>query len=148
MAYLLPTRAYLDFATRWATEDPNPTAKVDEAKRLKTLGEQGISGKLTEDFVRAVREMDELEGVVAPLAADEEDEEEAGSEAEADEPAAKRQRMIEPQPIATTSGLLSSNALQGLQYIAALKAQQGPTSTKAGSGAGLGGLADYGSDSD
>jgi len=51
---------------RWATEDPNPTAKVAEKRRLEDLGETGIAKRLPGDLVRAVREMDELEGIVGP----------------------------------------------------------------------------------
>lgn len=49
---------------RWATEDPNPKAKVYEYERLVELGKKGIGSKLTPEFIDAVRRMDELEGLV------------------------------------------------------------------------------------
>lgn len=124
---------------------------MEEASRTKRLGQEGISATLTPDFVHAVREMDELEGLAQPLPEPEEDEEQE-QDAE-DEPTAKRQRMIEPQPIqvpqSNTSGLLSSNALESLKYVTSLKQQQQQKSaTQAKPQSGLGGLADYGSDSE
>lgn len=105
---------------------------------------------LTPDFVRSVREMDELEGVVEPLP-----EEDDGQEEDEDEPSAKRQRMLEPTPADNTvptsvSGLLSNNALEGLKYVAAMKQKQKstPAPAPASNAVGLGGLADYGSDSE
>lgn len=52
---------------RWATEDPNPKAKVYEYERLVEMGHKGIGSKLTDEFVAAVRRMDELEGLAQPL---------------------------------------------------------------------------------
>lgn len=95
--------------------------------------------------------MDELEGLAQPLPQQEHDEQD-----EAEEPSAKRQRVIEPTPVQTptATGLLSSNALEGLKYVAALKAKNGgvllteqPKAQAAGGGS-LGALAGYGSDSD
>ncbi|GAA98997.1 uncharacterized protein L969DRAFT_50778 [Mixia osmundae IAM 14324] len=125
---------------RWATEDPNPTAKVMEHARLKVLGEEGVQAKLTPEFIESVRQLDELEGVVPPRSPPPEE----------IEPVSKRMRL-EPPPTAeliapaAKDGLLSMNALASLKYAASLKTQAAskpPTTT------GLGAIADYGSDSD
>lgn len=54
---------------RWATEDPNPAAKRQEHARLLKEGESGIQVSLDPEFVQRVRELDELEGKVAPRTA-------------------------------------------------------------------------------
>jgi len=119
------------------------------------LGEAGIAAKLDPDFVQAIREMDELEGVVEPRIAIE-----AGSTAGEDEDdgrASKRARIesrpaqaplpIEPPPAPQQTGLLSAHALESLRYVAALKqAQPANAAYKPTKPGGLQALADYGSD--
>ncbi|CEQ41855.1 SPOSA6832_03601, partial [Sporobolomyces salmonicolor] len=147
---------------RWATEDPNPTAKRSEHARLVQEGERGIARALDPDFVQRVRELDELEGTVEPRRpADEGDGEGDGDE---DARAGKRQRIeIEEEPRqpalpveapppppapAGAAGILSAHAVDSLKYMAALRQQKQaqPVVVKASTPAGLGGLAAYGSD--
>lgn len=150
----------------WATEDPNPAASRAEAKRLLELGEQGIAKALDPEFVQRVRELDELEGVVAPRELSPEEEQQGQEQDE--EPSAKRQR-IEPSSAAAAappaqaaieaapapsvaSGILSAHAVDSLKYMASLRekrAAQPVAVVKAPTkSTGLGALADYGSDSD
>lgn len=134
-------RIHLTLTGRWATEDPNPTAKVEEAARLVVEGEKGITKALDPEFVARVREMDELEGTVEPLPQlpDQESEDD-------EQPVAKRQRIeAKPQQV-IASGILSSSALEGLKMVAGLK-ERVPVKQATKKTAGLANLA-YGSDSD
>lgn len=125
---------------RWATEDPNPRAKVFEYKRLVRIGQQGIGTKLTPEFIDAVRRMDELEGLVEPqqIAYEAGDvrslpaEQRAALEAarargtlsgngNGAEPAARKTRTGEPSQ---AKGLLSGSALDSLKKAAALRKQK------------------------
>jgi len=142
---------------RWATDDPNPVAKVREKRRLVELGEEGIAKKLPVEFVQAIQEMDELEGLEnAPshpsLPA------RPGTEG-GDERASKRFKTIEgtgssapplpTQPPPVQTGLLSQTAIDSLRYIAAVRQQNQAAAPPTGTPStttGLGGLADYGSD--
>ncbi|KAH9847662.1 hypothetical protein C2E23DRAFT_847552 [Lenzites betulinus] len=142
---------------RWATEDPNPTSKVAEKRRLEDMGREVIQSKMDPRIVDAVRAVRALEDGVE---LEDEEIEEDGRET-------KRQRMIEdapespqepspptqsPQP-QPTSGILSADALEGLKYFAEIRKKNGlgPASLqpKAMAGppppAGLG-LGDYDSD--
>jgi len=138
---------------RWATEDPNPTTKVSEKRRLEEWGQEAISKKLQEggheEFVAAVRSIKALEdGIVL--------EEDAGLDEQdgTSEPQAKRRRIDSAgsQPSAEEplkpTGLLSADTLEGLRYFADIRKRSGAaTSHHAPKTAGLG-LADYGSDDD
>lgn len=136
---------------RWATEDPNPTAKIAEQKHLVKTGQEGIAKALDPDFVQAVREMDEFEGLVEPRKrealeappADDEQPETGGKRARIEAPAAEP----EPQPT-QPAGILSANAIDSLKFLASLKQQPAVKAAPAAAPTGLGGLADYGSDSD
>jgi hypothetical protein len=142
---------------RWATEDPNPVAKVREAKRLDELGAAGVATQLTPEFVRQVRQLDELDGIVEPLPDEHDDaRDETGASDDDREPAPKRARIeaggdvVEAQSHQPQQGLLSATALNSLKLAAKLKQQQaekGAISADAGGG-GLAGLAGYGSDED
>lgn len=127
---------------RWATEDPNPTAKVEEAARLVTEGEKGITKALDPEFVARVREMDELEGIVEPLPQLPDQE----SASEEDEPVAKRQRIEAKPVVSSVPGILSSSALEGLKGVAGLR-EKVPIKQQQAKKVGLASLA-YGSDSD
>lgn len=149
-------------ACRWASEDPNPAAKTADVSHLVKLGEAGIARGLDPNFVQAVREMDELEGLVP--ARTEEDDEEPVTEEEGVERAPKRARIeppttqtqpplpVEPAPApAPPMGLLSANALDSLRYVASLRQETGGRKAvvvKKAPVSGLGSLADYGSDED
>lgn len=150
-------------------------AKRAEHKHLVQTGQDGIAAALDPDFVQAVREMDEFEGLVEPRKR--ELELESGAEDEVpqiEEQGGKKKARIEPPPpTALTSppsppppesnstqstGILSANAIDSLKFLASLHNQPGgatPLVQSAPKSApppavttGLGGLADYGSDSD
>ena len=40
---------------RWATEDPNPTSKVEERERLEAMGREAIQAKMDPRIVDAMR---------------------------------------------------------------------------------------------
>ena len=134
---------------RWATEDPNPTSKVSEKRRLEDMGQEVIRSKMDPRIVDAVRTIRALEdGDVL--------DDEGYIAEEGDEPQRKRQRMeIEdemstPPPADTKGGLLSADTLEGLKYFAEIRQRNGgqvqarPAPPPV---AGLG-LGDYGSDED
>ncbi|KAF8525865.1 hypothetical protein BU17DRAFT_74283 [Hysterangium stoloniferum] len=133
---------------RWATEDPNPTTKVLEKRRLEEWGQEAISKKLQEggheEFVDAVRSIKALEdGVVF----DQEDEDDT-----AEQPPSKRQRLADlsspppPQEASRHEGLLSADTLEGLRYFAEIRKRTLVSHEKSKSGGLI--LADYGSDED
>jgi len=135
---------------RWGTDDPNPKNRVDDSGSLIAAGEAGIAKKLPANLVRAVREMDELEGLVGAREDDFDDD--AHDEEALARGSAKRQRIggthqpravAAPPPPAQSNGLLSAAAMAGLQQVAALR--QAAPAKPAG---GLAGLGDYGSDDD
>ncbi|KAH9945113.1 uncharacterized protein BXZ73DRAFT_38446 [Epithele typhae] len=118
---------------RWATEDPNPTSKVSEKRRLEDMGREAIQAKMDPRIIDAMRSMRALEDGIG-LDADDEDLE--------DERGAKRQRI------------LSSDAMEGLKYFAEIRKQNGlglataqPKVTAPPPTGGLG-LGDYASDDD
>ncbi|KAI0649030.1 hypothetical protein C8Q79DRAFT_903689 [Trametes meyenii] len=143
---------------RWATEDPNPTSKVAEKRRLEEMGREAIQAKMDPRIVDAVRSMRALEdGTVL-----EDDTDEDGRES-------KRQRLAEdtidsldepyepsPPPESQqpqSSGILSSDALEGLKYFAEIRKKNGlgslapPSKVAAVPPPTLGlGLGDYASD--
>jgi len=131
---------------RWATEDPNPTTKVIEKRRLEEIGTAAITSKLDPrmvDAMRTVRALEEEEILVEELPLD-----------VPDEPARKRQRIEAPpdtdgdgQEQSTANGLLSAETLQGIKALADMRNQRmgkQPTAPKRG----LAALASYGSDDD
>ena len=146
---------------RWATEDPNPTSKVEERERLEAMGREAIQAKMDPriiDAVRAVRaleegveldsdgvpEVEELEN--APPAKRRRLELE-DSEATPEPPAGRHDEP--PKPI----GLLSADTLESLKYFTEIRQRNGLAngSAKAApkpsppTGLDLGG---YGSDED
>ncbi|GAA5929608.1 active spliceosome conformation promoter CWC2 [Sporobolomyces koalae] len=156
---------------RWATEDPNPAAKRSELARLKDQGAQGIAKALDPEFVKKVRQLDELEGLVEPLAEEpeQEDDEESATQGRnkraridpgqpplplEEAPPAIAAAATSAQPPKLASGILSADAVGSLQFMASLRAQkqQDPppavSKTLLVSKTGLGGLAAYGSDDD
>ena len=145
---------------RWATEDPNPTSKVAEKRRLEDLGREAIQAKMDPRIVDAMRSMRALE-----------DGEEYNPDDYADEQdnrGAKRPRLIEeaadededsppsePEPHSQQrSGILSADAMEGLKYFAEIRRKNGVRPAAAPARAapvppsgGLG-LGDYASDED
>jgi len=144
---------------RWATEDPNPTSKVAEKRRLEEMGQAAIRARMDPrvvDAMQAVRALEEGR----EYHADED------LEAGADQPEGKRRRiempetgqsegMEEPQEAEQPQGqgLLSAGTLESLRYFSELRRQNGaapapalaPSTKVQQPAAGLG-LGDYGSD--
>ena len=131
---------------RWATEDPNPTTKVIEKRRLEEIGTAGIASKLDPGMVDAMRAIRALEGgsLDEPLVE------------EGEEPPSKRRKLqtpVEDEPDEDEeeeeaegpqkAGLLSTETLESLRVLAEIRMKAGPS--KSGK-PGLSSLADYGSD--
>jgi len=150
---------------RWATEDPNPTSKVAEKRRLEEMGREAIQARMDPRILRAERQLKALEdGVV--LEDDDEDydvqdadeaDAQGDSEDEGDDTPDPKRRRIEPplasqeaQPPAST-GLLSADTLEGLKYFAEIRKRTGgpsiATAKPTASPVGMS-LGDYGSDDD
>jgi hypothetical protein len=146
---------------RWATEDPNPTSKVAEKRRLEEMGREAIQARMDPKILQAERQLKALEDGLVLEDVDEDydvqdaDEVDAQDDEEDDgSPDAKRRR-IEPPPQETqppaSMGLLSSDTLEGLKYFAEIRKRTGgptvatakPTTTPVGIS-----LGDYGSDED
>jgi hypothetical protein len=142
---------------RWATEDPNPTSKVAEKRRLEELGQVAIRARMDPrvvDAMQAVRALEEGREYHAEDGdADDED-----MEAGADQPDGKRRRIEMPEAGADPElekpqglGLLNAETLESLRYFSELRRQNGAAPAPAPStrvqqpAAGLG-LGDYGSD--
>jgi len=133
---------------RSATEDPNPTTKVIEKRRLEEIGTKAIQGKLDPrmvDAMRSIRALEEGEELHdgAEDGMDDSEEEEAS-----EEPASKRRKMEEAQPEEPPkNGLLSAETLEGIKALAAMRNKRAgvkPVVSKPG----LSALAAYGSDDD
>jgi len=143
---------------RWATEDPNPTSKVAEKRRLEEVGREAIQARMDPRILQAERQLKALEdGVVLEDDDGDYDVEDANEMDEQGEDEggahdAKRRRIEPPeqQPPAST-GLLSADTLEGLKYFAEIRKRSGgppvatakPTTTPVGIS-----LGDYGSDDD
>jgi hypothetical protein len=141
---------------RWATEDPNPTSKVAEKRRLEEMGREAIQARMDPKILQAERQLKALEdGVV--LEEDDDMEEADGVEVQDEDeesvPDAKRRRIEppprqEPQPPASTD-LLSADTLEGLRYFAEIRKRAGApavaTAKPTGTPVGIS-LGDYGSD--
>ncbi|GJJ08328.1 hypothetical protein Clacol_002539 [Clathrus columnatus] len=136
---------------RWATEDPNPTTKVLEKRKLEEWGQEAIAKKLQEgvheEFVDAVRSIKALEdGTVL----ENEDEDEGQDYTE--QPISKRRRLqesaISSEQAPQSSGLLSTDTLEGLRYFAELRKRSSDVSKIVGKPNIIGLIADYGSDDD
>lgn len=153
---------------RWATEDPNPTSKVAEKRRLEEIGQAAIRARMDPrvvDAMQAVRALEEGREYNVEDSLMDEDVETGG-----DEPEGKRRRidmpetgqpegaeeLPEPQELEPERprGLLNAETLESLRYFSELRRQNGaaPAPPPAPSSkvqrppaAGLG-LGDYGSD--
>lgn len=142
---------------RWATEDPNPTSKGVEKRRLEAMGQEVIKSKMDPSIVEAMRTVRALEdGDII-----EEDEDENG-------PQRKRQRiegpdaqegydpeddeMAEPPPpLPQPTGLLNMDTLESLKYFADIRQKNGVQPVlpaRPPPAAPLGLSLDYGSDDD
>ena len=145
---------------RWATEDPNPTSKVAEKRRLEEIGREAIQARMDPKILQAERQLKALEdGVV--LEDDDDAQETDGmdvqneDEGEEGTPDPKRRR-IEPSPLQgsqlpASTELLSADTLEGLKYFAEIRKRAGPpgiaTTKPTAAPVGMS-LGDYGSDDD
>ena len=158
---------------RWATEDPNPTSKVAEKRRLEEIGQAAIRARMDPrvvDAMQAVRALEEGREYHEEDGYADDD-----MEAEGDQPEGKRRRIEmpetgqsegmdespEPQEAEPGSekpqgqGLLSAETLESLRYFSELRRRKGAAPAPAAAPApstrvqqpapGLG-LGDYGSD--
>ncbi|KZT23273.1 hypothetical protein NEOLEDRAFT_1096268 [Neolentinus lepideus HHB14362 ss-1] len=150
---------------RWATEDPNPTSKVAEKRRLEEIGQKTIQEKMDPRIVDAMRAMRALEDgdVLGDEAGEEErdtkrrrlegEDEGEYSDVDYEQEAAllQAEAEAEAQQQQQASGLLSSDTLESLKYFAQIQKQNGVARTAASkpslasAPAGLG-LGDYASD--
>ncbi|KAG8814254.1 Pre-mRNA-splicing factor [Serendipita sp. 399] len=131
---------------RWATEDPNPTTKVIEKRRLEEIGTAAISSKLDPRMVDAMR-------TIRALEEGEEDVEDEDVVVEANPPNKRRktenasppEEELEREP--PKNGLLSEETLLGIKSLAEMRNKRmgGPPRPAK---SGLAGLAAYGSDED
>ena len=147
---------------RWATEDPNPTSKVAEKRRLEEVGREAIQARMDPKILQAERQLKALEvGVVledddGDYDGQDVDEMDAQGEGEDedDAPDVKRRRL-EPPPQGTQppplTGLLSADTLEGLKYFAEIRKRTGgpsvATAKLAATPVGMS-LGEYGSDDD
>lgn len=144
---------------RWATEDPNPTSKVEEHQRLEEMGRAAIQAKMDPRIIEAMRAVRALEEGV------ELDEGPEIEELEDERPQKKRRLELEngdgegeqeqsesaPQPQKPT-GLLSADTLESLKYFTEIRQRNAqatgiskPAAARKPPATGLG-LASYGSD--
>lgn len=124
---------------RWATEDPNPTSKVQEQWRILDMGKKAIQERMDPKLVDAMRAVKALEEGVELKDGEEEDGEDAeqrkelealangdGTDEESDldsAPRMKRRKLNDSQsiPSAQSNGLLNADTLEGLKYFAEIR---------------------------
>ena len=149
---------------RWATEDPNPTSKVAEKRRLEEIGQAAIRARMDPRVVDAMQSVRALEEGREYHAEDDLMDEDL--EAGGDGPEGKRRRIEMPETDDTEGmeesseaqeqrpqGLLNAETLESLRYFSELRRQNGaapapapaPSTKVQRPAAGLG-LGDYGSD--
>ncbi|KAI0306211.1 hypothetical protein B0F90DRAFT_1910540 [Multifurca ochricompacta] len=137
---------------RWATEDPNPTSKVAEKRRLEEIGQAAIRARMDPrvvDAMQTIRALEEARIITLK----------AGGGCNG--PEGKRRRIDGPETVEeppepqepAPEGLLSSETLESLRYFSELRRRNGGTPVAApvasfkvqrpATGLGLG---DYGSD--
>lgn len=122
---------------RWATEDPNPTEKIAEEKRVTEMGREAISGMLDENLIeaaqtlRALEEGDEkdyyhIEASRSGGGDDDvnDDEAERGGEEEVEERPTKRVKQSNRNGTSKGGGLFDSEALDNLKFYAELARKQ------------------------
>jgi hypothetical protein len=128
---------------RWATEDPNPTTKVIEKRRLEEIGTAGIASKLDPGMVDALRAIRALEGESLDEPLVEEVEEPPSKRRKIETPVEDEPDEDEEEEEPQKTGLLSAETLQGLRVLAEMRKKVAPS--KPGK-PGLSSLANYGSD--
>ena len=122
---------------RWATEDPNPTSKVQEQWRILDMGKRVIQDRMDTRMIAAMRLVRALEEGV-DLKDDEDEDGEDGLEAEQrkqlektedsdlsdgedDQPMPKRRRLDGPGDAAQPKGLLNADTMEGLKLFAEIR---------------------------
>ncbi|KAH9980475.1 hypothetical protein BJV74DRAFT_887824 [Russula compacta] len=152
---------------RWATEDPNPTSKVAEKRRLEEIGQAAIRARIDPrvvDAMQAVRALEEGRDYHADEGFVDGDLEEGvnGPEGkrrriegpETEEPEGMEEPSEQQEPLSEgPKGLLSVETLESLRYFSALRRKNGaapapitaPPAKVQRPAVGLG-LGDYGSD--
>lgn len=157
---------------RWATEDPNPVQKVAEKRRLEEMGQEAIRARMDPkivDAMRSVRALEEGDSATSDgqllLEESERDADEEGSDGERQgkrrrvdyeqeaEEMLKEMEADSPPPEAPPGpkGLLSSDTLEGLRYLAQIRQKSKPAATskpKAPTKPPLLDLGGYGSEDD
>ncbi|KAG9010962.1 Pre-mRNA-splicing factor [Tulasnella sp. JGI-2019a] len=141
---------------RWATEDPNPTSKVSEKRRLEEQGQQAIANKLDPRMIDAMRAVRALEdGEEVPQLPEDEEGPQAkrlrleGPDEDMEEELTQQDQPLPPEP----KGLLSPDTLEGMKYFAEIRKRHqalaaSNTSKKPPPPTGLSALGGYGSDDD
>jgi len=151
---------------RWATEDPNPTSKVAEKRRLEEIGQAAIRARMDPrvvDAMQSVRALEEGREYHADEGFEDMDQDQdvggpEGKRRRIEGPEADEPEIVEEPPAAQEpktegpQGLLSSETLESLRYFSELRRRNGATPASVPAPAkvqpmpaGLG-LGDYGSD--
>lgn len=161
---------------RWATEDPNPTAKVQEQERILAIGRDAIRERMDPRIVeamRSVRALEEGKDVREVGIADDDEEvdeeevqrrelealaaqDESEGDGEGGRPEAKRRRIEaneDNEGVTKSIGLLNADTMEGLKYFSEIRKRHENGNSKVMNQAAapkpLGKLAlDYGSGSD
>jgi hypothetical protein len=132
---------------RWATEDPNPTQKVAEKRRLEDMGQEAIRARMDPRIVDAMRAVRALEDGDILTEGGVETKSDAGDDVTDSD--AKRIRLevesasdVREQGY-KPNGLLTPDTLEGLKYFAEIRRRNGYDPGQAPSRLGL---VDYASD--
>ncbi|KAL5486288.1 CWC2 [Sanghuangporus weigelae] len=128
---------------RWATEDPNPTSKVQEQWRILDMGKRAIQDRMDPKMIEAMRSVRALEEGVE-LKGDEDGEGKDGDDLEAEQrkelealtgsddysdeedeqPNSKRRRLnnsADSGDAVQAKGLLNADTIEGLKYFAEIR---------------------------
>ncbi|KAF8268463.1 hypothetical protein EI94DRAFT_1771563 [Lactarius quietus] len=123
---------------RWATEDPNPTSKIAEKRRLEEIGQAAIRARMDPrvvDAMQSVRALEEGREYHADEGFEDMDQDEdvGGPEGkrrriegpETDEPEVVEEPPEAKEPKTGLQGLLSSGTLESLRYFSELRRRNG-----------------------
>lgn len=137
---------------RWATEDPNPKAIVEERKRVLDTGTEGVTKKLAMDteLIHATRQIEALQNGLPPPPPIEQisDKPVNENEIEDEDKTINQNQQQKPQETQSNNKLLSGSSIQALKNLAQVQVTK-PTSVPINKpNGGLSGLSGYGSDSD
>ncbi|EPQ52501.1 hypothetical protein GLOTRDRAFT_140228 [Gloeophyllum trabeum ATCC 11539] len=121
---------------RWATEDPNPTSKVAEKRRLEEIGQKAIQEKMDPRIVDAMRAMRALEDGDVLDETEEGDDgpdtkrrrleiEDGRGESEEPDYENEAEELLREEAEQKKAGLLSTDTLESLKYFAEIQKQTG-----------------------